>query len=985
LVKGQPVRFLSGHQARGRFLPFKEARAFARALGLKSQSEWLAYCRSGNRPDNIPSNPHRAYADEFAGWGDWLGYEPRTFLPFTEARAFARALGLKSNTEWHAYCCSGNRPDKIPSNAQTAYADEFEGWGDWLGTGNVAPKNRTFLPFTEAREFACRLGLKSVAEWYAYCRSGKRPDNIPTNPQRRIYRSKWAGWADWLGYETRTFLPFAEARAFARALGLKSNTEWLAYCCSGNRPDKIPSNAQTAYADEFEGWGDWLGTGNVANCRRTFLPFTEARQFSRDLGLKSQSEWRAYCCSGNRPDKIPSSPERTYRSKWAGWADWLGAWEDFKRTRVAIGAYLKSIASEIPSMRDASLVALIAEAGLDLPLRQLLGKVPMATVIADLRDGGKEIQERLREGGEIEVDPSWQPRIAEDEEFSHDELEVDSDNIHVADRLNGKVPHEFIEHLVQEKLSGLLVKYINGDLDVAAIMKQEGGEFYQEIRRRFESEIRGIIGVDTSSWKLRDKKTGKPTQPNLMQRYVAYKLQQNRKWCNWSGTGAGKTGSAGLASYVIDSRLTLVLCPNSTVRQWADELGMAFKKCRTVIDATKASRGQGSFLILNYEKLQSEKRSAALVQAIVGLNPDLVVLDEVQLIKRRERGGSSIRREALEGMLRQLPDACVLGMTATPVINELREGVSLLEAVTGKQQNLKTGHSVLNALNLHFALLQHGLRYKPEYQQSLSIKPEPFVENALVPALQDAAPTVLEIERTILPAKLEQVRDRIKPGTLIYLEFVEGMVPIVRKFVESLGLTVGEYIGDTPTKERESLMQKFIKGELEVLIGSRPVGLGVDGLQKRCNRLIVLSLPWTHAAFQQLYGRVYRQGSEFAEVEILIPQLVATLNGERWSWDEARYNVIEHKKTLSDTATDGYVPTSEPVSSDEFAKKAMDALKQLVKRAQKKAGSEIVGQSKEAPASSDQGRQACGADAKLPPKEPEQSVRLKRQATTAAR
>jgi superfamily II DNA or RNA helicase len=432
-----------------------------------------------------------------------------------------------------------------------------------------------------------------------------------------------------------------------------------------------------------------------------------------------------------------------------------------------------------------------------------------------------------------------------------------------------------------------------------------------------------------------------------MQRYVAYKLQHKRKWCNWSGTGAGKTGSAGLASYVIDSRLTVVLCPNSTVKQWADELGLAFKKCRTVSDATKASRGKGSFLILNYEKLQSEKRSAALVQAIVGLNPDLVVLDEVQLIKRRERGDSSIRRETLEGMLRQLPKTRVLRMTATPVINELREGVSLLEAVTGKPQNLKTGPSVLNAINLHFALLQHGLRYKPEYQQSLSIKPEPFVENALVPALQDAAPTVLAIERMILPAKLEQVRDRIKPGTLIYLEFVEGMVPIVRKFVESLGLTVGEYIGDTPTKERESSKQKFIKGELDVLIGSRPVGLGVDGLQKRCNRLIVLSLPWTHAAFQQLYGRVYRQGSDIAEVEILIPQLVATLNGERWSWDEARYNVIEHKKTLSDTATDGYVPTSEPVSHDEFTKKALDALKLMVN--------------------------GC------------ESVRLKRQATTAAR
>jgi hypothetical protein len=129
-------------------------------------------------------------------------------------------------------------------------------------------------------------------------------------------------------------------------------------------------------------------------------------------------------------------------------------------------------------------------------------------------------------------------------------------------------------------------------------------------------------------------------------------------------------------------------------------------------------------------------------------------------------------------------------------------------------------------------------------------------------------------------------------------------------------------------------MKKLIQGKLDVLIGSRAVGLGVDGLQTRSNRLIVLSLPWTNAAFQQLYGRVYRQGSDFAEVEILIPQLVATLDGERWSWDEARYEVIEHKKTLSDTATDGYVPTSEPVSRAEFAKKAMDALKLMIKREQ---------------------------------------------------
>jgi hypothetical protein len=39
-IKGQPMRFLPGHRARVRFLPFKETREFARALGLKSTAEW---------------------------------------------------------------------------------------------------------------------------------------------------------------------------------------------------------------------------------------------------------------------------------------------------------------------------------------------------------------------------------------------------------------------------------------------------------------------------------------------------------------------------------------------------------------------------------------------------------------------------------------------------------------------------------------------------------------------------------------------------------------------------------------------------------------------------------------------------------------------------------------------------------------------------------------------------------------------------------
>jgi hypothetical protein len=60
-MKGRPLRFLRGHSARKKFLPFKQAREFVRSLGLKSQAEWDVYCRSGNRPHDIPATPEQSY------------------------------------------------------------------------------------------------------------------------------------------------------------------------------------------------------------------------------------------------------------------------------------------------------------------------------------------------------------------------------------------------------------------------------------------------------------------------------------------------------------------------------------------------------------------------------------------------------------------------------------------------------------------------------------------------------------------------------------------------------------------------------------------------------------------------------------------------------------------------------------------------------------------------------------------------------------
>jgi hypothetical protein len=119
---------------------------------------------------------------------------------------------------------------------------------------------------------------------------------------------------------------FDEARAFVRGLDLKTQREWADYCKSDKRPPDIPYEPHVVYANEgWSGLGDWLGPGRVANKDRQYRPFAAAREFVRGLGLKSREDWSAYAKSGKRPADIPAYPEGVYANEgWSGVGDWLG-------------------------------------------------------------------------------------------------------------------------------------------------------------------------------------------------------------------------------------------------------------------------------------------------------------------------------------------------------------------------------------------------------------------------------------------------------------------------------------------------------------------------------------------------------------------------------------------------------------------------------------------------------------------------------------
>ena len=176
----------------------------------------------------------------------------KDYRDFESAREFARSLKLKNQKEWYEYCKSGNKPEDISTLVPRTYKNEWISWGDWLGTENVATYNKQFRDFESAREFVRGLKLKNKKEWTEYCKSGNKPEDIPTNPDQ-IYKNKgWISYGDWLGtgnIDSRTiskqFLPFKEAREEARKLAkkynIKTHNDWINAKRAGLIPRNIPA------------------------------------------------------------------------------------------------------------------------------------------------------------------------------------------------------------------------------------------------------------------------------------------------------------------------------------------------------------------------------------------------------------------------------------------------------------------------------------------------------------------------------------------------------------------------------------------------------------------------------------------------------------------------------------------------------------------------------------------------------------------------
>ena len=417
----------------------------------------------------------------------------------------------------------------------------------------------------------------------------------------------------------------------------------------------------------------------------------------------------------------------------------------------------------------------------------------------------------------------------------------------------------------------------------------------------------------------------------MMQKLFAYWVKKKHFYGNWSGTGVGKTYSFILASRVIDAHLTIVIGTNSTTNQLAVEVKNLYNDSVAVVYDGKLpdfDMRRHNYLIFNYEKGQ-QKYSQELFDAVLEkYKVDYIVFDEVQLVKQREKKCSARRRtfQTFRNNAVERYNSYVSVLTATPYVNSISEVISILSLMTGKDyHNHSTRNNPRNALMIELEVNGIGINATTEakningkvIEQNIHLDEiigDDITFNTFKNSLGTGSP--LSVYQSTLQEKLEYIKvcEKIRKGelTIVYTQFTDGIVETTKKFFTKKGFRVCEYTGNNKDTEKYTENNKVnwesVKENYDIILASKPIAVGVDGLQKVCNKMVILSLPWTDADYKQLIGRILRKLSAFDKVDICIPVVrFAQLNNV--GYDDKVWESIMNKGLYSNACLHGEFPT----------------------------------------------------------------------------
>jgi predicted helicase len=185
-----------------------------------------------------------------------------------------------------------------------------------------------YRPYQEAKKFVQSLKLKNQKEWFNFTKSTKFPNDIPVSVNR-FYQKEFEGFGVFLGTnyvhgKFRKYKSYEQAKSYVQSLKIKGQFEWFKIIKNKNFPSDIPKHPNNIYKKEFEGFGVFLGTNYVHGKFRKYKSYEQAKNYTKQLKLKTVNEWIKYTRSTKFPTDIPKSPQTFYKKEFEGFGIFLG-------------------------------------------------------------------------------------------------------------------------------------------------------------------------------------------------------------------------------------------------------------------------------------------------------------------------------------------------------------------------------------------------------------------------------------------------------------------------------------------------------------------------------------------------------------------------------------------------------------------------------------------------------------------------------------
>ncbi len=307
------------------FVSYEKGKQFMIKSNIKTRDEWEEFKKNNiidKRkfwiPDNVPRDPYQAYKKrgEWKHWGDYTGSGrlQKKFVDYYEAKKYCLEKKIVTKDQWVKHIKRNEKPIYIPSRPDATYKNKgWISWGDFFEHFNRFNRHHHYTTFKQAKKFGRSLKLNYAREWMEFCKSGKKPNNIPTNIGQ-TYKAEFKGWGEFLGtgrisvQEYKFLYPtLGKLKKIMKQHKVKNCLQYLKVIKKLRKKGIIlPWNPKRTY-EEWKGWDKFLDR-KITN----YVELNNAKIIIQRLNFKTGREFREAHSNGLIPKIIPYHPERVY-------------------------------------------------------------------------------------------------------------------------------------------------------------------------------------------------------------------------------------------------------------------------------------------------------------------------------------------------------------------------------------------------------------------------------------------------------------------------------------------------------------------------------------------------------------------------------------------------------------------------------------------------------------------------------------------------